>query len=155
MFSFALPRIALTAAIMMTSMLAACGHDDKTYVIEDRDPEVVRETTVVRESDPVAVRAGVDLTGNDLQIVRQYYVERDCPQGFMRTESGCAAPTAVEKHYVVGEPLPRDVVIVDLPPDLVTQLRPLPAGYAYRIVDGDLVIVEESNLVVLDAEDLY
>lgn len=145
--------IALAAASAFA--VAACGHD-KTYVVEkESEPAVVERTTVV-ESAPAAspTTVQVSIAPEQAQIVREYYVERGCPAGLVQQGTSCVAPGVVTHRYVVGQPLPQDVVVVELPGDLVTRLPALPANYDYRIIDGDLAIVDRSSLVVIDADAL-
>jgi hypothetical protein len=51
----------------------------------------------------------------------------------------------------VGQPLPRGVVITELPPELVVRIGAPPAGYRYGIVDGDLVKLAIGTALVVDA----
>jgi hypothetical protein len=142
------------AAAGAASTAAAFADDERIRIESDDDDEVRYE--IDEDDDDVDVRAKIDLDDDDVRVVREYYVERDCPEGLVRTDAGCLPPTGVvEKRYVIGQPLPQEVVAVDLPSDLVVQLPRLPEGHVYRIVDGDLVVVRESTLVVLDADDLY
>lgn len=135
--------------------LAACG-TDRTYVVEsESEPAVVERTTVVeREPAPTQSAVAVELD-SQAQIVREYYVERGCPTGLVQQGQSCVAPNVVTQRYVIGEPLPQDIIVVELPSELVTRLPALPADYEYRIVDGDLAVVQRSSLIVLDADDLY
>lgn len=120
----------------LAAMSPALGGEKKQYVIES-DGQVVQ------------------LRDDDVQIVRQYYVERDCPAGLVREANACVVPNVVEQRYVIGQPVPESIVVVDLPTELAPRLPALPEAYEYRIIDGDLAIVEKSTLVVLDADELF
>jgi hypothetical protein len=64
-------------------------------------------------------------------------------------------PPGLAKRWRVGEPLPRDVALYSLPPTLVVQLTPPPAGYRYVRVESDiLMIAAGSNMVAAAIEDL-
>jgi hypothetical protein len=144
---------AASIAALGAIALAACSHK---VVVEDETEPAVVETERVVETDPAAVE--VRLADEHVRLVREYYVERGCPDGFVQQGDVCVAEgvTTVEtKRYVIGQPLPPDIVAVDLPPELVARLPALPDDYVYRIVDGDLAIVRRSTLVVLDASELY
>jgi hypothetical protein len=134
-------------------VIAACGHD-KTYVVEAPSPPAVVETQTVIERQPTESVVEVRLAPEQTRVVREYFVERGCPAGLIQQGGVCVAPGHVTQRVIVGEPLPTDVVIVDLPSDLATRLPTLPADYEYRIVDGDLAIVQSSTRVVVDLGDL-
>jgi hypothetical protein len=91
------------------------------------------------------------------QSVQTYFVEKhgrgECPPGLAKKNNGCLPPGQAKKGYLVGQALPRDVVIHELPPDLVIRIGPAPDGYRYGIVDGDLVKLAVGSLLVVDAID--
>ena len=91
------------------------------------------------------------------EAARSYFVERhgrgNCPPGLAKKNNGCLPPGQAKKRYVVGQPLPRGIVLGELPVDLSGRLGPAPAGYRYGILDGDLVKLALGTLLVVDAID--
>ncbi|MCH8684494.1 RcnB family protein [Pedomonas mirosovicensis] len=85
-------------------------------------------------------------------VVRYYDSHRySCPPGLIETRHGCLPRGQAKKRYVIGQPLPRTVIIEDLPYDLRRQLPPPPSGYIYRRVDGDVLLIAEATKKVIDA----
>lgn len=147
-------KTGVAAAVMLG--LPACGHDDHYIVESERTPAVVETQRVVETESvtPTEQQVEVHLSGDEATVVREYFVQYGCPSGLVEIDGRCVAPDVTVKRYSIGQPLPPDVIIVDPPGDLVTRLPALPEDYAYRIVDGDLVVVRKSTLVVLDADEL-
>lgn len=92
---------------------------------------------------------------HDRVAVRQYFVERHgrCPPGLAKRGDDCVPPG--HRAWVVGQPLPAGVVSYSLPPALVVQLTPPPAGYRYVRVASDILMVAAGTGMVAEAiEDL-
>ena len=87
-------------------------------------------------------------------IVRAYYGEEmhagHCPPGLAKKRNGCMPPGQARK-WMVGRPLPADVVYYDLPPALVVQLGRPPAGYRYVRVAADILMIAVGSSMVVDA----
>ena len=94
---------------------------------------------------------------HDREETRAYFSQKygrgNCPPGLAKKNNGCLPPGQAKKRYQVGQPLPRGVVYVEAPPDLVVRLSPAPSGYKYVVVDGDLVKLALGTLLVVDAID--
>jgi len=94
---------------------------------------------------------------SDRDAARSYFSQKygrgNCPPGLAKKNNGCLPPGQAKKRYVVGERLPRDVVYVDAPPELVVKLSPPPSGHKYVMIDGDLVKLAIGTLLVVDAID--
>jgi hypothetical protein len=103
------------------------------------------------------VHVTVVIGSAERESVQTYFVEQHgrgkCPPGLAKKNNGCLPPGQAKKRYVVGQPLPREVVIHELPPNLVIRIGPAPHGYTYGIVDGDLVKLAVGTLLVVDAID--
>ena len=93
----------------------------------------------------------------DRMVIRDYYggpMPRGCPPGLARKGNGCMPPGQAKK-WMMGHPLPRDVVFYDLPPDLSIRLSVPPSGYKYVRVAGDiLMIAAGTGMVAAAIEDL-
>lgn len=100
-------------------------------------------------------REVVVFNDRDRDAVRGYWVETvgrgNCPPGLAKKHNGCLPPGQARKRYVVGQRLPAGVVLQPLPPRLVTRLGPVPAGYQYVVVDGDVVKLAVGTRLVVDA----
>jgi hypothetical protein len=112
-----------------------------------------KEKVVVKDKDDR--REVVVFTDRDRDRVRTYWVETygrgKCPPGLAKKNNGCRPPGLAKERYVVGQPLPRTIVIERLPPVLVTRLGPPPVGYEYGIVDGDVIKLAVGTRLVVDA----
>ena len=86
------------------------------------------------------------------RLLRDYYGQQtNCPPGLAKKNNGCLPPGIAKKRYAIGQRLPAGVIVSDLPFGFREQLPPLPGGYEYRFLDGDLGILELSTLIVFDA----
>jgi hypothetical protein len=86
---------------------------------------------------------------------RSYFVKAhgrgNCPPGLAKKQNGCLPPGQAKKRYVVGRSLPRGIVVEELPVELSVRIGPVPAGYRYGILDGDLVKLVVGTMLVVDA----
>ena len=86
--------------------------------------------------------------------VRSYYDEEfrggNCPPGLAKKHNGCMPPGQAKK-WRMGRPLPRDVVIYDVPPALVVRIGVPPSGYKYVRVASDILLIAVGTRIVADA----
>lgn len=86
--------------------------------------------------------------------VRSYYEEEfrggHCPPGLAKKRNGCMPPGQAKK-WRMGQPLPSDVVIYDLPPALVVKIGLPPEGYKYVRVASDILMIAIGTRIVADA----
>jgi len=94
---------------------------------------------------------------NDRDAARSYFTKQygkgNCPPGLAKKNNGCLPPGQAKKRYLVGQTLPRNVVYVEAPSDLVVRLTPVSTGYKYVVVDGDLIKLAIGTGLVVDAID--
>ena len=87
-------------------------------------------------------------------VVQNYYVTQikagHCPPGLAKKHNGCMPPGQAKK-WQMGRPLPREVIFYELPPPLVIQLGPAPAGYRYVRVANDVLLLALGTGMVVDA----
>lgn len=87
-------------------------------------------------------------------IVRDYYAQEyrggHCPPGLAKKNNGCMPPGQAKK-WQRGRPLPGDVVIYDLPRDLVVRLGAPPAGHKYVRAAADILLIAVGTSMVVDA----
>jgi Ni/Co efflux regulator RcnB len=92
-------------------------------------------------------------------VIRDYYDSqfhqgRRCPPGLAKKHNGCMPPGQAKK-WMLGAPLPRDVIFYDIPPMLARELGPPPAGHRYVRVAADILLIAIGTSMVVDAiEDL-
>jgi len=86
--------------------------------------------------------------------VRSYYEEEfrggHCPPGLAKKRNGCMPPGQAKK-WSVGRPLPKDVVVYELPPALVVKVGLPPSGYKYVRVASDILLIAIGTRIVADA----
>lgn len=86
--------------------------------------------------------------------VRTYYTNEfsrgHCPPGLAKKNNGCMPPGQAKK-WTIGQPLPRDLAIYDLPPQLVVHIGMPPAGYKYVRVASDILLIAIGTSMVVDA----
>jgi Ni/Co efflux regulator RcnB len=92
--------------------------------------------------------------GDKRSYVRTYYEEEfrggHCPPGLAKKHNGCMPPGQAKK-WRMGQPLPRDVVIYDVPPALVIRIGTPPPGYKYVRVASDILLIAVGTRMVADA----
>jgi Ni/Co efflux regulator RcnB len=77
-----------------------------------------------------------------------------CPPGLAKKGNGCMPPGQAKK-WSVGRALPRDVIFYDLPPAILVELGPPPAGHRFVRVAADILLIAVGTSMVVDAiEDL-
>jgi len=88
------------------------------------------------------------------QAVRSHYgssyAGKSCPPGLAKKNNGCLPPGQAKK-YNRGDVVPESVTLCRIPGALEVKLKPLPAGYVYRYVDGEVLVVAEAARKVIDA----
>jgi Ni/Co efflux regulator RcnB len=86
--------------------------------------------------------------------VHDYYEEEfrggHCPPGLAKKHNGCMPP-GLAKKWNIGQPLPRGVVVYEVPPALVVQIGVPPAGYRYVRVATDILLIAVGTNMVADA----
>jgi hypothetical protein len=91
---------------------------------------------------------------DDRHLVRNYWhstYRNSCPPGLVRVGRSCMTRGHARKRYVVGNYLPRTVVVEAVPKGLLSQLRQPPYGYKYVMVDGDVLLMHTRSWRVSDA----
>ncbi|GHT83479.1 hypothetical protein AGMMS49960_13290 [Betaproteobacteria bacterium] len=88
---------------------------------------------------------------------REYATRRGCPPGLTRHGRDCVRSRSTPaRNWSRGRPLPRSVTYYDLPPALVVELGPPPAGHRYVRVAGDILMIAVGTGLVVDAlQDIF
>ncbi len=94
----------------------------------------------------------VVIVDRDRDRVRSYYrteyAAGRCPPGLAKKNNGCLPPGQVNKSWVIGQPLPPEIVYYPMPRELWTQLTPPPFGYEYVQVNDDIVLISIATRVI-------
>lgn len=137
-------RITVVVMVLALACTAAADKPQKQDKAKGKDKGASAQVTVT-------------FGDHDREEARAYFSQKygrgNCPPGLAKKNNGCLPPGQAKKRYQVGQPLPRGVVYVEAPPDLVVRLSPAPSGYKYVVVDGDLVKLALGTLLVVDAID--
>lgn len=92
------------------------------------------------------------------RLVNDYYGSRfragKCPPGLAKKNNGCLPPGQAKK-WAMGQPVPRDLRIYDLPQELRSRLPPPPPEHRYVRIAGDILLIAIGTRMVVDAiEDI-
>jgi hypothetical protein len=108
-----------------------------------------------KSKDDPTIEVSVHFSARQRDLVRGYFVEThgrgSCPPGLAKKGNGCLPPGQAKKRYLVGRPLPANVLVAPCPAAITVQIGDPPPGYRYGIVDGDLVKLAIGTLLVVDA----
>ncbi len=90
--------------------------------------------------------------------VHKYYGDQfrggHCPPGLAKKGNGCMPPGQAKK-WVIGRPLPRDVVFYNPPPEVLVRLGPAPPSHRFVRVASDILLIAVGTGMVVDAiEDI-
>ena len=144
----------LVFAVLAAALAVSPASADKGGKGKGKSKGKDKDAVVVVEGDK-AGRPVVVFADRDREVVRSYWVESygrgNCPPGLAKKNRLCLPPGQYKKRYVVGRPLATSVVIQPLPPVLVTRLGPVPTGYEYVMVDGDILKLAVGTRLVADA----
>ena len=102
----------------------------------------------------LSISIGAVFGDRDRTTVQAYYGDhyaqsKRCPPGLAKKNNGCLPPGQAKK-YMVGQPLPAEVVWYPVPPVLVQRLPVLPTNHAYVRVGTDVLILNRSTRLVVD-----
>ncbi|MBF0613845.1 MAG: hypothetical protein G8237_06795 [Magnetococcales bacterium] len=90
----------------------------------------------------------------DHETVRSYFArelkQNQCPPGLAKKNQGCLPPGQAKK-WTVGQPLPRDVAIQSVPPELIRLLGGVTPEYRYVRVAADILKIAVLGNRVVDA----
>ena len=106
------------------------------------------------DSDEQEARVGGYFHEEQRVVVRTYYTEQyrmgRCPPGLAKKHNGCMPPGQA-RRWVVGQPLPREVVYYSVPAPVIVQLGAPPAGHRYVRIATDILLIAIGTGLVVDA----
>jgi len=144
----ALAVVRLSACIFLGSLVCSAAFADK--------PSGVGKGKGAGHAQEAKTRSHARFDDSDRVIVREYFAEDfrkgDCPPGLAKKRNGCMPPGQAKK-WKVGRPLPRDVVIYDLPRELVVRIGLPPPDHKYVRVASDILLIAVGTGMVVDAID--
>lgn len=144
---------------------AGGGKDEKPHVRKERgddrrDRGDERHGREAHGGDGPVVSVSINAFFGDRHrtVAHDYFTQQyrsgHCPPGLAKKRNGCLPPGQAKK-WRVGRPLPRDVVFHDLPPAILVELGPPPAGHRFVRVAADILLIAVGTAMVVDAiEDL-
>ena len=102
----------------------------------------------------VFVQQGTYFNDQQRENARTYYSQtygkgKNCPPGLAKKNNGCMPPGQV-RNWVVGQPVPRDIVVYTVAAPVLRQLPPAPYGYRYQRIGDDIVLVQQQNNLIVD-----
>ena len=111
-----------------------------------------RGRTVVVPNQQVLPYQQVVIIDRDRDTLHTYYRNEyaagRCPPGLAKKNNGCLPPGQVDRVWVVGQPLPPEIVYYPMPPDLYSQLTPPPYGYQYVRVDNNVMLINATSRLI-------
>lgn len=120
------------------------GHERAERVVVDQPH---------RRVERVVVEEPRHRRGERVVIADNRVVQRACPPGLAKKNNGCLPPGQARKLHgqqvIVGQPLPAGAVFT-VPQPVLSTLPPPPLGHRYAVVNNQVVLVSDTNNVVID-----
>ena len=129
------------------------GKHEQKHEFKDRDKDE-KHSKKGKYYDRDDVRVGAFFSDDHRHAARTYYVQsypdgRKCPPGLAKKNNGCMPPGQAKK-WLVGQPLPREVVYYSVPQPVIVQLPVAPVGYRYVRVGNDILLISPESSIVMD-----
>ena len=147
--------IALVAALCaaLASPVSADDNKGKGPGQGHGSPNVERNDNDRGHGGPAVVpHEQIVIIDRDRDRVRTYYrneyLAGRCPPGLAKKGNGCMPPGLAKRVWVVGQPLPPEIVYYPVPGELFLQLTPPPPGYEYVRVDNDVLLISSATRLI-------
>ena len=131
-------------------------HSQKREDKEDKreDKREYKEEKRAEKRERKEIKQGTYFNDQQRTYVREYYTTnygsgKRCPPGLAKKNNGCMPPGQA-RNWVVGQPVPRDVVVYTVAQPVIRMLPPAPYGYRYARIGGDIVLVQQQNNIIVD-----
>lgn len=99
----------------------------------------------------------IKIYDNDRIILNNYIEDnyrRSDPRGWDRHRHGYTSYYQTSRRYMIGYPLPNEVVYYSVPYEIRSHMRPVPVGYQYVRVDNDVLLMNMASKKIIDAVTL-
>ena len=151
--------VALVSVVLAIPALAQKDKDDKPGHGRGGPPSAPPPTSSYSSSTTRSSGGQPVISDRDRDATYSYYRTEysagRCPPGLAKKDNGCLPPGQAKKQWEVGRPLPREVYYEELPPTLMRQLSPTPAGYQYvRVANDVLMMAIGTRLIAGSVADL-
>ena len=149
--------VALVSVVLAIPALAQKDKDDKPGHGRGGPPSAPPSTSSYSSSTTHSSggQPGIVISDRDRNATYSYYRTEysagRCPPGLAKKDNGCLPPGQAKKQWEVGRPLPREVYYEELPPTLMRQLSPAPAGYQYVRVANDVLMMAIGTRLIAGA----
>lgn len=130
------------------------GHSQDTYIYRNYDHQDIGRTNYNYQRN-VGRPDAIKIYDNDRIILNRYVEDRyrtTYPREWSRHYYGYP-PTS--RRYIVGYPLPNEVVYYSVPYEVRSRMRPVPIGYEYIRVDNDVLLMNVASKQIIDAITLF
>lgn len=100
----------------------------------------------------------IKIYDNDRIILNRYVEDnyrRSAPPGWSKHHHGYPPYYQKTRRYIVGYPLPNDVVYYSVPYEVRSHMKPVPIGYQYVRVDNDVLLMNAATKQIIDAVTLF
>ena len=151
--------VALVSVVLAIPALAQKDKDDKPGHGRGGPPSAPPPTSSSSTTHSSGGQPAMVISDRDRNTTYSYYRTEysagRCPPGLAKKDNGCLPPGQAKKQWEVGRPLPREVYYEELPPTLMRQLSPTPAGYQYvRVANDVLMMAIGTRLIAGSVADL-
>ena len=151
--------VALVSVVLAIPALAQKDKDDKPGLVRGGPPSAPQPTSSSSTTHSSGGQPAMVISDRDRNTTYSYYRTEysagRCPPGLAKKDNGCLPPGQAKKQWEVGRPLPREVYYEELPPTLMRQLSPTPAGYQYvRVANDVLMMAIGTRLIAGSVADL-
>lgn len=133
------------------------NNSQNTYVYRNYDHQEVGRTNYNYQRN-IGRPDRAEIYGNDRIILNQYVSDRyrnSYPNQWSRHHHGYPPYKQQERRYIIGYPLPNNVVYYTVPYEVRSRMRPVPIGYEYIRVDNDVLLMNAASKQIIDAVTLF
>lgn len=121
---------------------------------EVRQPESRQIQQRPEQRQRQEIQSGTYFNDQQREQARQYYSQtypngKKCPPGLAKKNNGCLPPGQA-KNWAVGQRVPQGVTVYNVDQPVLRQLPAAPYGYRYARIGGDIVLVQQSNNLIVD-----
>lgn len=163
--SIKLIALAVASVLMLGTAIAKEKGDDHEkggkHSQKNEDKAEKRAEKAEKKADKKAekreredIKQGAYFNDQQRTLVRQYYTTtysnaKRCPPGLAKKNNGCMPPGQAQ-DLVLGQPVPKNVIVYQVAQPVIRKLPAAPVGYRYERIGGDIVLVQQDSNIVVD-----